>query len=223
MRRLRSHRPSPALVVALLALFVAMGGVGYAALKLPRNSVGSKQIKANAVRSAKVKDASLRKADVAAGQLRAGPVGKHGERGLTGDKGLHGDMGAPGSRTLTFDGQFENDVNYHTITTINGLELSIYCDNFGSTGLGISVHRVDSAHGFHGWGTGWNGTTLVRAQLGLDGGNPDRIEVLGDGSAEIDVVAKAPGVGVTPGYTRIDLNGIVGTKCNYHALVIPPA
>src|SRR3954470_15619387 len=139
MRRLRCQRPSPAMVVALLALFVAMGGVGHAALKLPRNSVGSKQLKSNAVTSAKVKDASLRKGDVAAGLLRHGPAGKPGERGLRGDKGLHGKTGSPGTHTLTFDGQFEEDANYHPITTINGLQISIYCDNLGSTGLGLKI------------------------------------------------------------------------------------
>ena len=36
-----------------------LGGTGYAALKLPRNSVGSVQIKKSAVTSAKVKDGSL--------------------------------------------------------------------------------------------------------------------------------------------------------------------
>ena len=40
MARLKLHPPSPALAVALLALFVALGGTGYAALKLPNNSVG---------------------------------------------------------------------------------------------------------------------------------------------------------------------------------------
>jgi hypothetical protein len=206
------------MVVALLALFVAMGGVGYAAFKLPKNSVGSKQIKANAVKSAKVKDSSLRKADVAPGQLRAGPAGKQGERGLKGDKGLRGKTGAPGTDTLTFEGQFENDANYHPITTINGLRISIYCDNLGSTGLGLNVERVDSAHGFHGWGMQSSGAALGRAQVTADG-----IEVLGNGTADLDIVAKAPGTGVTPGYTRIDLNGIVGTKCNYHATIIPPS
>jgi hypothetical protein len=57
---MRVPRPGHATVVAYLALFVALGGVSYAALKLPKNSVGSKQIKANAVKSAKVKNASLR-------------------------------------------------------------------------------------------------------------------------------------------------------------------
>src|SRR4051794_30824494 len=48
----RLRLPSPAMSVALLALFVAMGGAGYAALKLPRNSVGTAQLKANAVTGA---------------------------------------------------------------------------------------------------------------------------------------------------------------------------
>ena len=43
------------MAVALLALFVALGGTGYAALKLPRGSVGSLQLKRNAVTSPKLK------------------------------------------------------------------------------------------------------------------------------------------------------------------------
>jgi hypothetical protein len=212
------------MVVALLALFVAMGGVGYAALKLPRNSVGSKQLRANAVRSAKVKDASLLRGDVAPRQLRPGPAGPRGQRGLNGDKGLHGKTGAPGTEVLTFDGQFEEDANYHPITTVNGIRLSIYCNNLGDPGLGLAIERIDTAHGFHGWGRTWNGATVNRAQILLNGPNYDGMEVLGNGSADIDVVVKVPGTGVTPGYTRIDLNGINGpTSCNYHALVIPPA
>lgn len=52
-RRLKG--PSPAFVVALIALFVALGGTTYAATSLPRNSVGTKQLKKNAVVSSKIK------------------------------------------------------------------------------------------------------------------------------------------------------------------------
>ena len=38
-RRTRRLRPTPALVVAFVALFAAMGGIGYAAVKLKPNSV----------------------------------------------------------------------------------------------------------------------------------------------------------------------------------------
>jgi len=48
-RTLRKRRPSASMVVALVALFAALGGVGYAAVTLPRNSVGSAQIQNAAV------------------------------------------------------------------------------------------------------------------------------------------------------------------------------
>jgi hypothetical protein len=53
-RRLRA--PSPALVISLIALFVALGGTSYAAIHLPKNSVGSKQLKKNAVTGVKIKN-----------------------------------------------------------------------------------------------------------------------------------------------------------------------
>jgi hypothetical protein len=54
MRKLKIQRPSPAMVVGCIALFVAMGGVGYAAVVLPANSVGTTQLKAGAVRNADI-------------------------------------------------------------------------------------------------------------------------------------------------------------------------
>jgi hypothetical protein len=46
-------------VVATMALFIALGGVSYAAVKLPKNSVGTKQIKKNAVTGVKIKKGTL--------------------------------------------------------------------------------------------------------------------------------------------------------------------
>jgi hypothetical protein len=72
-------RPSPALVVSLIALFVSIGGVGYAAAtigtndianravtakKLHKNAVTTPKIKAGAVNGAKVEDHSLTGADI---------------------------------------------------------------------------------------------------------------------------------------------------------------
>jgi len=53
-------RPSPALVISLIALFVALGGTSYAAIALPKNSVGTKQIKKGAVTAAKLNSAVLK-------------------------------------------------------------------------------------------------------------------------------------------------------------------
>jgi hypothetical protein len=55
MKRLVSRRPSPAMIVAMVALIVAMAGTGYAATQLPKNSVGTKQLENNAVTKAKIK------------------------------------------------------------------------------------------------------------------------------------------------------------------------
>lgn len=74
-------RPAPALVIACIALFVALGGTSYAAVQLKKNSVATKHIKNNAVTSAKVKNGSLLAKDFKTGQLPAGAKGDTGARG----------------------------------------------------------------------------------------------------------------------------------------------
>ena len=98
MRDLKSRRASPALVVSIIALSVALGGTSYAAIVIPANSVGTKQIKKNAVTSAKVKDGSLLLADFGAGQLPAGATGATGAAGATGTTGATGATGPKGEK-----------------------------------------------------------------------------------------------------------------------------
>jgi hypothetical protein len=85
--------------VGYIALFVALGGVSYAAAELPKNSVGAAQIKAGAVSSSKVKDQSLLARDFARGQLpkgAKGDPGPKGDPGAKGDPGIQGVQGPPG-------------------------------------------------------------------------------------------------------------------------------
>jgi hypothetical protein len=84
------HRPSPAMVIAIVALIVALGGTGYAAIKLPANSVGTTQLKSNAVTSVKVKNGSLLRADFKSGQVPVGPEGPAGAPGAAGPAGPAG-------------------------------------------------------------------------------------------------------------------------------------
>jgi hypothetical protein len=100
MRSLRERRPSPAMVVACISLFVAAGGTSYAAVKLPKNSVGSAQLKSNSITSAKVRNGSLKEGDFANGQLPAGPQGLQGPRGADGAKGKDGTNGTNGQNGL---------------------------------------------------------------------------------------------------------------------------
>jgi hypothetical protein len=65
MRRLLNKRPSPSMAVALLALFVALGGSGYAAVQingkvLKNGSVAGKKLKRNSVTGKQVKESTLK-------------------------------------------------------------------------------------------------------------------------------------------------------------------
>ena len=61
MKRIRLRRPSPALVVSLVALFVSMGGVSYG---LATGSIDSREIKNDSVRGTDVKRNSLTGSDI---------------------------------------------------------------------------------------------------------------------------------------------------------------
>jgi hypothetical protein len=69
MSRLWSCRPSPAMIVALLALFVAMGGTGYAVTSLPKRSVGPAQLRRSAVRTQHIKAGAITTAKLAKSTL----------------------------------------------------------------------------------------------------------------------------------------------------------
>ena len=66
-------------VVATLALFVALGGASYAAIQLPKNSVGAKQIKRNAVSSAKIKNRAVTGAKIDLSTLGKVPSAAHAD------------------------------------------------------------------------------------------------------------------------------------------------
>ena len=114
MHRLLPHRPSPAMVVACIALIVALGGTSVAAVDaIAPNSIGPAQIKANAVSTselkngavtnpklrnnavtgAKVQNQSLTAADFVAGSLPRGPAGPAGPAGAAGPAGPAGTIG----------------------------------------------------------------------------------------------------------------------------------
>jgi hypothetical protein len=62
-------------VVACLALFIALGGAAVAASTVAKNSVGTKQLKANAVTAAKIKNGAVNSHKLAHGAVVAGKIG----------------------------------------------------------------------------------------------------------------------------------------------------
>jgi len=86
MSKIWSRRPSPALVVAITALVVAMAGTAFAATQLPKNSVGTKQLKKDAVTGAKVKNGSLAGSDINVASLGKVPSAGNAERANLAEK-----------------------------------------------------------------------------------------------------------------------------------------
>jgi hypothetical protein len=88
-------------VAASLALFLALGGAAYAATQLPKNSVGTNQIRKEAVTAAKIAKKTRNQLRGARGPAGAtGPQGKtgaKGAKGATGARGAQGNTGAPGA------------------------------------------------------------------------------------------------------------------------------
>ena len=110
MFRRSKLRISPATVLSLVALFVALGGVSYAAVKInganiQNNSIPGAKLRNGAVTNNKVKANSLRanrltaaaRASLRGPRGAPGPRGERGERGEQGPHGLQGQQGPAGT------------------------------------------------------------------------------------------------------------------------------
>ncbi len=85
MKTILNSRPAPSMIVALVALFVAMGGVSYAAA-----TIGSAQIKNNSVRSKDIRNSDVRGKDIRTGTLGSSDVKNDA---LTGSDVLESSLG----------------------------------------------------------------------------------------------------------------------------------
>jgi hypothetical protein len=102
MERLRGRLTYANVMVTILAVLVIGGGTAYAASKvLPKNSVGTNQLKKEAVTPAKLSKASKATLSGPTGATGApgatGPQGKEGPQGREGPPGEEGPPGREGS------------------------------------------------------------------------------------------------------------------------------
>ena len=101
--------------MATVAVFLALAGGAYAGLSIPRNSVGTKQLKNDAVKSSKVRNGSLQRRDFGRNQIPRGPQGPQGLPGATGQIGPQGPEGPagniPGFARVDADGTLHDVAN----------------------------------------------------------------------------------------------------------------
>lgn len=115
----RIGRPSPAMIVAIIALIASLSGSAYAALG--KNSVGPRQLKAkavttgkianNAVNGAKVANGSLTGADINLGALGTVPAATSAERAGNADTVSGHAAACPGATTLIRGTCFDSSSN----------------------------------------------------------------------------------------------------------------
>jgi hypothetical protein len=76
--RKRIHRPSPALAISLIALFVALGGTGYAAVKvngknIKNGTIAGSKLKSKTITAGKIKNNAIGAAEINEGKLGTVP------------------------------------------------------------------------------------------------------------------------------------------------------
>jgi hypothetical protein len=183
-------------LTALLALFVALSGSSYAALALPKASVGAKQLKKNSVTSPKVKPGSLLTSDFKASQRASlrGPQGLQGPKGDNGDKGDKGDKGEAGEAgsALAFAHVFENGnvdaIRSKGVTAgnVSHPATGVYC----FAGLGFTPRNAVATPQFY------SPPHMVSAYLAAysscPGGTQVSVVFIGSGGAGADAMSDTP-------------------------------
>ena len=108
MSRIASRRPSASLVIACLALFVALGGVGYAAATIGSaavvdNSLRSKDVRNNDLRGKDVRGNTLKGADVDESSLGKVPSAANADAAATAAHATNADNAANAANAANAD------------------------------------------------------------------------------------------------------------------------
>ncbi len=237
----RRRRPSAALVIATLALFMSMGGTSYAAIKA--GSVGNKQLASNAVSATKIRagavtSTKIRKGSVTSSKLGRGSVSgsKIARNAVTSQSVLDGSLGSQdiARGSLGTDHLAPRSVNESRLTPdiadrlLRASTLVAPADTGSARGISTTTFtsvREFSASAAHA------GTNLVQAQASLtaDANLPSRAvvtcSIVRQRGQIVSTLASSP-VSVEPGeqtvvplvtLTSLDAGDVVRLQCTSSA------
>jgi hypothetical protein len=216
MTRIKHYRPSPAMVVALIALFISMGGVSYGVAtgaidsrEIKNNTVRGKDIRNNQVASRDLRNNSARGRDVRNSSLTGADVGNDK---LTGSDVLESSLGtvpnASAATTANFAGLAANTVglvhaspvksNYgdadKDLFSLNGFRVYLHCENGGPDSDSEVYIRNDSA----------GDNAAVETDDGGDVGDFDQ--------GDVEPLNGATGTAGTPAFDESSAFAAVGNK-----------
>jgi hypothetical protein len=203
MRRVR-EKLTFANVMSVIAVFIALGGAGYAASRLPKNSVGPKQIRNGAVNE--------RKLSASAKAALTGAKGDQGPQGPTGPKGPAG----PGARS--FATTLSQGTTLAAIaTTSNGLTVQGSCLTGPSTVV-LKIKTTSGGNTIQVSGTVNNGPLATSPE---DSDGPfGAVQSSDPNLVDFDVLARDTTVGP---FARLDLHAKFGSPCTYWGMITPSA
>jgi hypothetical protein len=178
MSRFRTTRPSAALVISVIALMVALGGTSYAAFGVPKNSVGTKQLKNGAVTTKKIANGAVTGAKVKLSTLGTVPSATAASRATTAATASNA-LALGGARSSAFLRGTITVVRSNTVATATFGTAQADCPaGYQATGGGVAPENVISmqvtesspvingtdidlvAAGQHVAATGWYGAVL---------------------------------------------------------------
>jgi hypothetical protein len=137
------RRPSPALVIACVALAISLSGVGYAAVTLADNSVGSRHVKPDALRGVDILESSLE------GLVRGTGVARAASKELDGSAGYQTVLVIPGVGRLEGDCEFGGGLTlYQRFVNTTGVDAAVWvgADGDPTAYQALAAGEASAAH-----------------------------------------------------------------------------
>ena len=220
MHRLRGNLTYSNVISTLCLVLLLGGGTAYAASRLGKESVGTKQLKKGAVTPAKL---SKRAKVTLTGP--AGPTGPPGADGSPGPQGAQGSqgptgpigpIGPQGPGAISIDFAIPQDGSLHLAGTYEGLAVEASCDASVSA---LAVKPSTGGQTLDLYGT-YTFVPGAPNDLDLNGASGDTLSSSGaNHEIEIDAFARDTQVGPSFADYRLHVGG--PTDCHVKGIVIP--